>query len=276
MVTPYYQDDRVTLYCGDCLEVMKQIESGIIDCVVTSPPYDNLRDYNGYTWDFEALAHDLYRCCVNGGLLCWNVNDSVIDGSETLTSAKQKIYFREHVGFRIHDTMIYKKSNFSRPDDTRYHQVFEYVFVFSKGKPRCFNPIKDKRNVTHGKPCFGRHTMRERDGSMKEREKRYIAAEYGMRGNVWECKTAGQELVCQSLPHPAMMPYGLCRDLVLSWSNPGDIVLDPLCGSGTTGVACIKTNRRFIGIEISEEYCEIALKRIKEAQAQPMLDLEVA
>lgn len=272
VIKPYYQsnDGRITLYCGDCLEVMKQLDSGSIDAVVTSPPYDNLRTYNGYSFDFENVAKELYRCASQGGLVCWNVGDAVVDESETLTSARQAIYFKDVVGFRVHDTMIYQKLGFASPSHNRYHQVFEYVYVLSKGEPRTFNPLVDRKNKWVGKGHFGRNMARQANGTMTERRQNDIE-ETGMRFNVWLGKTAAQENVCKSLPHPAMMPYWLARDLTLSWTRPADIVLDPFMGSGTTGVACIKTNRRFIGIEISEEYCAIALKRIKEAMAQPML-----
>jgi site-specific DNA-methyltransferase (adenine-specific) len=275
MIQPYYQDEQVTLYHGDCLEVMREMDAASVDAVVTSPPYDNLRTYNGFEWDFEGTARELFRILRDGGVACWNVGDATVDGSETLTSLKQAVYFKDTVGFRVHDTMIYEKANFAHPEQVRYHQIFEYVFVLSKDAPRCFNPIKDKKNVWAGTGPFGRNTMRQKDGSLKERERNTIA-EYGMRGNVWRCKTAGQENICEPIGHPAVMPYGLCRDLVLSWSDPNCVILDPFMGSGTTGLACINHNRRFIGIEIDEHYCEIAAKRIQQAQQQAMLPLEVA
>ncbi len=268
MMKPYYQREGITLYCGDCLEVMRELPSESVQCVVTSPPYDNLRVYGGHSWDFECVAHELKRVVCDGGIVCWNVGDSVVDGSETLTSFKQAIYFKDMAGFRVHDTMIYRKRNFSHPERMRYHQIFEYVFIFSNGEPRCFNPIRDKRNRWSGSGTFGKNTIRERDGSMTTR-KRNIINELGIRGNVWDCKTAGQENVCKALPHPAMMPFDLCRDLILSWSNPGDTVFDPFFGSGTTGAACVQTGRKCIGIEVNKEYCEIAAKRIDMAFAHP-------
>lgn len=269
---PYYQSEQATIYCGDCYEVMRDMKESV-DCVVTSPPYDNLRTYRGYNFAFELIADAIAAIIKSGGIICWNVGDSMIDGSESLTSFKQALYFKECCGLNVHDTMIYEKSNSSRPVNTRYNQCFEYIFVLSKGSPKTFNAIRDKKNVTAGQTCYGKHTMRERDGSMSVRSNRKVAAEYGMRGNVWKCNTAGQELCCESLPHPAMMPYGLCRDLVISWSNPGDIALDPMMGSGTTGIACVKEGRRFLGIDVSEEYCEMAAKRIKDAEAQLRLAL---
>lgn len=247
-----------TILQGDCVEVMKAMPEGSITCTVTSPPYDGLRTYGGHAWSFENTAKELWRVTQEGGVICWNVGDACIDGSETLTSFKQAIYFKEQCGFRVHDTMIYQKSNGSKPNPTRYNQVFEYVFILSKGRPKVFNPIRDKKNVTAGRGVFGRHTMRERDGSMSLRNGRKVAAEFGVRGNVWLGNTRGQEDVCQALPHPAMMPKWLARDLILSWSNPGDTILDPFAGSGTTGKMALETGRKTILIEADSAFAEIA------------------
>lgn len=249
--------DRFTILCGDAPEQLTQLADGSIDLAVTSPPYDKLREsaYNS-AFDFEALAVQLYRVLRDGGVLCWNVGDSVVNGSETLTSCKQKICFR-NCGFLIHDTMIYHKDNFSNPSHNRYHQVFEYVFILSKGRPRVFNPIKDKPNLWAGSGTFGKNTIREADGSIGLRT-RNIITEMGMRGNVWKGKTRGQEEMCLALPHPAMMPKWLARDLILSWSNPNDLCLDPFCGSGTTLRMALETGRRAIGIDLSQEYCRLA------------------
>lgn len=242
---------------GDCVERMGEpwASTGSIPLVVTSPPYDDLRTYGGHSWDFETTALELYRVLCDGGVCCWNVGDSVVDGSETLTSAKQKIFFRE-IGFRIHDTMIYEKTNFSQPSHNRYHQLFEYVFVLSKGRPRTFNPIKDKRNIWSGTGTFGRNTQRGTDGRMVNKV-RNIIEPFGMRGNVWRGNTRGQEDICQSTDHPAMMPKWLARDLIISWSNPGDTVLDPFAGSGTTGRAALEQGRKAILIEINEDYLPV-------------------
>jgi len=212
---------------------------------------------------------------VGGGVVCWNVGDSVVGGSETLTSFRQAIYFKDVVGFRVHDTMIYEKSNFGHPEKVRYHQLFEYVFVLSKGEPRCFNPIKDKKNAYAGTGPFGISTMRNVNGD-QIKKKRNVISEFGMRGNVWLCNTAGQENPCQAIKHPAVMPFGLCRDMILSWSNPGDTVLDPFCGSGTTGLAAMETGRNSILCELNAEYCDMARQRLHNAQpAFPVSDLQI-
>lgn len=246
-----------TLSLNDSVEGLEQLDNECVQLVVTSPPYDNLRTYGGHTWDFENTALELFRVLCDGGIVCWNVNDAVIDGSETLTSMRQAIYFKDVAGFRVHDTMVFEKSNGSKPDPTRYNPCMEYIFVLSKGKPRCFNPIKDKVNVTAGKPCFGIHTMRERDGRMTDRKERKVAAEFGTRSNVWKGLTRGQEEAGLNLDHPAMMPKWLARDLILSWSNAGDLVADPFAGSGTVGREAISTGRRTWLNEINPEYLKL-------------------
>lgn len=255
---------------GDCLTVLPTLEAGSVQLVVTSPPYDELRAYGGYVFDFERVARELSRVLCDGGVICWNVGDSVIDGSETLTSSKQKIFFREQCGLRIHDTMIYEKLNFSSPEKVRYHQTFEYLFILANGAPRCFNPIKDRPNIWAGQGAYGVATKRQVDGSMSP-VKRTVQTitDFGQRTNVWRGKTAGQETVCGHQEHPAMMPFWLARDLIQSWSNPGDLVLDPMFGSGTTGRAAELLGRKWIGIEVNPAYAE--LSRDRTAQQGMML-----
>lgn len=242
---------------GDSRDQLITLESESVQCVVTSPPYDNLRTYNGCNWDFEATAVELQRVLCRGGVICWNVGDAVVNGSETLTSFRQALWFNE-IGFRVHDTMIWHKPNFSNPEKVRYHQLFEYVFILSKGAPRVFNPIKDKPNKYPNGP-WGKNTYRLANGTMKER-KCNPAKSYGMRGNVWTGNTVGQESPTKVV-HPAMMPHWLARDLIRSWSKPGDTVLDPFGGSGTTGLAALELGRNAILIEINPAYVELIHQR---------------
>ncbi len=248
---------------GDNVERLREMPDASIHLCVTSPPYGQLRAYRGnLAWDFESVAKELFRVLCVGGVLCWNVGDEVIQGSEGLESCEQKIFFRRECGFVIHDTMIWHKLNFSSPSFNRYHQCFEYVFIFSKGKPRCFNPIKDKPNSTAGRlGNLGVNTFMKRDGERETRSK-HITQELGMRHNVWKGKTRGQEAMCEKLPHPAMMPRWLARDLILSWSNPGDTVLDPFAGSGTTGEEATKLARNAILIEKEPEYVDLCQQNI--------------
>ncbi len=256
-------NDLLIILEGDAVENLRTLETGSVQCVVTSPPYDNLRTYGGFTWDFEATALELYRVMCDGGIVCWNVNDSVVDGSETLTSCKQKIFFREVCGFRIHDTMIYEKNNPANPsnDQMRYNQCVEYVFVLSKGKPRAFNPIIDKPNASAGVMRYGKKERRSSNGepSGVYFSDRFPAAEFGLRSNCWRGNTSAQENPCQSKEHPAMMPEWLAHDLVLSWSNVRDTVLDPFAGSGTTGKVALELGRKAILIDL--KYQELQRQR---------------
>lgn len=238
---------------GDAAWHLATLPSESMHLAVTSPPYDDLRSYGGHGWNFERVAAELFRVLVPGGVLCWVVGDATVNGSETLTSFRQAIHFKDVVGFRVHDTMIYHKVNFGHPSQNRYHQIFEYVFVFSKGAPRVFNGIKDRKNLWAGTGTFGRNTIREADGTIGER-KRNVITEYGLRTNVWTGKTRGQEEMCKALPHPAMMPKWLARDLILTWSKPGDLVIDPFAGSFTVCKQARALERRTVGIEINKEY----------------------
>jgi site-specific DNA-methyltransferase (adenine-specific) len=253
----------IDLRLGDCLEVMKSLPDASIDLTVTSPPYDNLRTYNGYSFDFEGIAKELYRVTKNGGVVVWVVADATINGSETGTSFRQALHFKD-IGFNLHDTMIWKKPNFANPSSNRYHQTFEYMFVLSKEKPKTFNSIKDRKNIYAGNlGSVGENTSTQVDGTKKIRERKVIA-EYGQRHNVWEMNTSGQESMGKVIEHPATFPEKLAKDHILSWSNEGDTVLDCFLGSGTTGKVAKQLGRQFIGIEISPNYLEIAKKRIYE------------
>lgn len=245
----------------DCVKGMSDIVNDSIDLTVTSPPFQALRDYNGFSWDFSSVAQELFRVTKQGGIVCWNEGDSVVDGSETLSPLAHAIYFKA-CGFNVHDTMIYQKKNFSNPEKTRYHQTWEYVFILSKGKPKTFNPIKDRPNICAGKiGSVGNNTVTQVDGSKLVRPRK-VNTQFGIRHNVWLGNTRGQEEMGKSLSHPAMMPRWLARDLILSWSNQNDVVLDPFAGSGTTLEEAQKTFRQFVGFEISEEYCKIANKNL--------------
>lgn len=248
----------------DHVEFLSKFPKESIDLVITSPPYDNLRDYDGYRFNFWELGFQLIRTLKQGGVIVWVVGDATINGSETGTSFRQALYFKD-AGLRLHDTMIYRKNNFSNPSTVRYPQVFEYMFVFSKGRPKTFNPIKDRKNKYFGQTSWGRNTVRQKDGSLKERPKKVIA-EYGMRYNIWKYNV-GKGFSAKgdtAYEHPAIFPEQLARDHIISWSNPSDIVLDPMCGSGTTCLAAKQLGRDYIGIDISEKYCDIAQRRINE------------
>lgn len=264
----YYETDNGILYHGDSRDILSKFDNELINMVVTSPPYDNLRDYyleeNAWNYKvFQGISKLLADKIATGGVIVWVVADATVDGSETGTSFRQALYFIDECGLKLHDTMIYYKNGFAKPSSNRYHQMFEYMFVFSKGKPAVFNPIKDRKNKYGGETCWGRNTMRQKDGVLVERPRKVIE-EYGVRGNVWQYVIGGGISQRDSIAykHPATFPEALAMDHILSWSNEGDIVLDPFMGSGTTAKQCEKAGRRWIGIEISKEYCEIVKRRL--------------
>ena len=254
----------VTLWQGDCLELMKNIPDGSVDLTVTSPPYDNLRTYNGFSWDFEETAKELYRITKSGGIVVWIVGDSYDKkGSETLTSFKQALFFKD-LGFNVHDTMIYQKNSYPFPPSNRYYQQFEYMFVLSKGKPKTTNLLKQKTKWR--KDTSQVSTCRNADGSTSAM-KYEKGKEDRILDNVWLINTGYMRTTKDKFAykHPAMFPEELCERHILSWSNEGDTILDPFMGSGTTGKMAVLNNRHFIGIELDEGYFNIAKERIEKS-----------
>lgn len=255
------------IYQGDCLELMKELPDNSIDLTVTSPPYDNLRDYHGYSFDFEGIAKELYRVTKEGGVVVWVVGDRVINKSESGTSFRQALGFMD-VGFKLHDTMIYQKNGMSgNPDKNRYYQSFEYMFILVKGNLKTFNGIEDRKNKWVG--SWGRKHFRNQDGTLTKGEK-IICRDYGRRFNIWKFNTGAGFTTKDKFAykHPAMFPEKLAEDHILSWSNEGDLVFDPMCGSGTTCKMALLNNRNYIGFEISPEYCKIAEARIRSLELE--------
>ena len=239
------------IYTEDCLETMSKLPDELLQATITSPPYDNLRAYNGYVFDFKATARELYRITKQGGVVVWVVGDQVIKGSETGSSFNQALYFLS-LGFNLHDTMIYEKNSPAYPankNGTRYTQIFEYMFIFSKGKPKA-NLICDKPNKWAGFKDFS--------GKLKN-----PVPDFSPRNNIWKYTTS-----FNGVKHPAPFPEQLAVDHVLTWTDEGDLIYDPFMGSGTTAVAAIKHNRNWIGSEISEEYVQIANKRINSIKGE--------
>jgi len=230
---------------------MRGMPDNYVDLVVTSPPYDNLRKYNGYSFDFLNIASELYRVIKDGGTMVWVVGDQTKNGNESGTSFKQAITF-QNLGFNLHDTMIYSKcGQGATGSNLAYWQDFEYMFVLTKGKIKTFNPIEDRKNVVKPRTSLQSQGHRTQDGKVKT--KRVITRkEYGRRTNIWIYHESNTRTL-----HPAVFPLQLAKDHITSWSNEGDLVYDPFMGSGTVAKACVELNRRWIGSEISEEYCQI-------------------
>lgn len=260
----------IKLIHGDCIHAMQQLDEGFIDLTVTSPPYDNLRTYEGsLEWNediWKQVLEQLYRVTKQGGVVVWVVGDATIKGSETGTSFKQALYAKE-IGFNLHDTMIYQKSGFPFPTHTRYYPAFEYMFVWSKGSPKTYNPIRDRKNTYAGGKVARKHGNRKADGKVHPNAAMHldpnrVIKKHGVRMNIWKITSSSSVGDKEALKHPATFPIQLATDHIKSWSNEGDTVFDPFMGSGTTGVACKNLGRNFIGIEKVEKYFQLASDRI--------------
>ena len=250
------------IYCMDNVQGMKQLDNESVDLVVTSPPYDNLRNYNGFSFDLDGMITELLRIVKLGGVIVWIVSDATINGSETGTSFRQALKFMEK-GFNLHDTMIWcKDGGGAIGSNLCYTQNFEYMFVFSKGKPKSVNLINDKKNLSFGKKDGCLTGRRNANGEHKS-EVRNHNHEYSRRNNWWRLVPQAEE---GSSFHPAVFPEILVRDHIISWSNEGDIVLDPFMGSGTTAKVARALGRKYIGFEISQEYVDLANKRLQETK----------
>lgn len=247
--------------CGDCVSLMKELPDLCIDLTVTSPPYDNLRTYNGFVFDYQQVIQQLYRLTKQGGIVVWIVGDATINGSESGSSFKQALYFVD-VGFKLHDTMIYEKNSSAFPaarTSKRYTQIFEYMFVFCKGKIR--NDITllcDKPNKWAGYTNWGNNTQYDKEGNLKQTDNIKPIPDFSLRNNIWKYSVGFND----KTGHPAVFPEQLAQDHILSWSKECDVVLDPFMGSGTTAKMAILNNRHYIGFDVSKEYCEIARERI--------------
>lgn len=253
------------IYNENCLETMAKMPDNFVDLTVTSPPYDQLRDYHGYSFDFENIAKSLFRITKNDGVVVWIVGDETIKGNETASSFKQALFFKE-IGFNLYDTMIYLKPPRGAVGNNKsYWQSFEYMFVLCKGSPKTINLIKDRKNKDAREGDNG--TKRLKNGELQHL-KRGGYGEYGRRTNVWEYRIGKGHSTDDefAFSHPAIFPEKLAADHIFSWSNKNELVYDPFMGSGTTAKMALKLERNFIGSEIDPEYCLIAEKRIKEIQ----------
>jgi site-specific DNA-methyltransferase (adenine-specific) len=270
-------------YNENCLETMSKMPNNFIDCTVTSPPYDDIRNYNnkikglsdefnGYSFPFEDIARELYRVTKKGGIVVWVVNDATHNGSETLNSFRQALFFKE-VGFRMHDTMIYRKLNPMPNAGKRYQQMFEYMFVFSKGSPKTTNiSLRERSNKCEDKRTYRKKKFsRNQDGEFNEND--YFVKEMVPEYNIWDFYVGWGNTTKDDIAfeHPAIFPEELVKRHIESWTNKGDLVYDPFMGSGTTSKMSILSKRNYIGSELSAEYCEIEKKRL--SQIQPKLDL---
>ena len=248
------------IYNENCLDTMKRMPDNFVDGIITSPPYDDLKKYNGFSFDFKTISKELYRIIKEGCVLVWIVNDRIKNGSETGTSFRQALYFKE-IGFNLHNTMIWNKTNpMPQIQHNRYSDAFEYMFILSKGKVKIFNPILidciDSGNNY-------KHTTKHPSENKERIKKEFIINNKKKLSNVWNVAVSKSKV-----KHPAVFPQKLIDKHIISWSNKNELIYDCFMGSGTTALSCIKYNRNFIGSEMSKEYVDISSKRIEQHKAQ--------
>lgn len=259
------------IYLGDNIKLIGEMPDNFINLTISSPPYDSMRtyektiqnntDYNGYSFDFETLATELYRTTVPGGVVVWVVGDMIVDGGESGNSFRQALFFKG-CGFNIFDTMIYQKASLAFADPIRYTQSFEYMFVFSKGKPNTINLLQ-KKNKWAGTSNWGKKTDRHKDGSMIHK-KQVTVAEYGNRTNIWKIKQDKRNSSPDNIQyHPATFPEQIPMDHIKSWTVEGDVIFDPFSGSGTTCKMAMILNRKYVGFELIEKYHKLSIERLE-------------
>jgi site-specific DNA-methyltransferase (adenine-specific) len=257
------------IYNEDCLKTMANMSDCFVDFIITSPPYDDIRNYNGYNFEFDKIAEELYRILKEGGVMIWVVGDATINGSESGTSFRQALKFKD-IGFRLHDTMIYYKNNPMPQTGNRYHQHFEYMFCLSKGNPKTFNPITEltKYNGLANMKNRGKSGTLIYDKVERTKEKKV--------GNVFFYSVGGGISTKDKIAynHPAIFPEKLVIDQIKSWTNEEDLVYDPFMGSGTTAKIAHLLNRNWVGSEISKEYVDIAVERLNEYMMNDLFNIE--
>lgn len=262
-VTIAEQSLRNTLHSANCVDFMAAMREETIDLTITSPPYDNLRHYNGYVFNFEAIADGLYRITKPGGIVVWVVGDRS-NGGKSLSSFKQGLYFQQ-CGFRMHDVMIYQKKNTPFMRSNAYTNCYEFMFVLSKGTPKTFNPLKEK-TVRHGYEML----VHNKGADAVNNKVRKELKKEKTRNNIWRYAVGlgGSTTDKIAFQHPAIFPEQLAEDHILSWSQPGDWIFDPMCGSGTTCKMAALNNRDYLGVDISQDYIDIATNRLNTANTQ--------
>ena len=252
--------------CTDCVNGMRDLPDNCIPLTVTSPPYDGLRKYGRHDFDFRAIAQELWRVTKPGGVVAWVVQDAIVNGSETGTSARQKLFFQK-LGFRIYQSMVFEPSGYSSVSTVRYGVALQNIFVLSKDKPGYVNLICDRRNRSAG--LWVQHAKRTVDGELRLQNRRRTRT-WGVRGPIWRYSVGGHHTTKDrfAFDHPALMPEKLAEDLIISFSRPGDLVMDPMCGAATTLKMALLNNRRFLGFEIHETYYRLAQKRLSVAKEE--------
>ena len=263
---------------GDACEILPTLDVKA-NLILTSPPYGDMRTFGGHGFDFDRMADTCVGVLAEGGVLVWQVGDYVADGSETCDPFRQVLGFRER-GLKLHDTMIYRKINPLNHCENRYVQAFEYMFVLSNGTPATSNIISDRLSNWHGRKTHDSNVHHRPKDELRYNEQPRISYrnERYPRHNVWDYAVGGAAAGKASISapdfpeaheHPSIFPIALALDHITTWTNPGDLVLDPMAGSGTVSRAAKDLGRDSIAVEIHEPYVDL----IKRRMAQEVLEL---
>jgi site-specific DNA-methyltransferase (adenine-specific) len=261
---------------ADCVEGMKQLPENCIDLVVTSPPYDSIRDYHGFAFDLSEVGKQIFRVLKDGGIAVMVIQDQTKNFGKTLTTYRTIIDWCDNAGFKLFENIIYKKHGAEGGWwKTRFRVDHEYMPIFLKGeRPAYFDKEPLKIPSKHaGKTMTGCAT-RLTNGTTLTSKKVVINAKK-CRGTIWDYTTCGDGTRLKH-EHPATFPDMLPRDFIQCFCPVGGIVLDPFLGSGTTALAALELERNFIGFDISEKYCDLARKRIKDESMHTQLSLSLA
>jgi len=250
------------IICGDSIDILSRYDDNIFDLTIFSPPYDELRDYNGYSFDMHKLGEELFRVTKEGGIVVMVIQDQTINGWKSLTSFKTIVDWCDNVGFGLFECNIYQKQGKEGAWwSKRFRVDHEYMPIFIKGRrPNFFNKEPIKIPTKHGGKTMTGGANREKDGKTKKSTKMIINPTK-CPGTIWDYINGGDKNRVKR-NHPATFPDKIPYDFIQVFSKPGDIILDPMCGSGSTCVAAKNLGRSYIGIDISHEYCKIAINRI--------------
>jgi DNA modification methylase len=251
------------VYCGDCVQLMTEMPENCIDLVVTSPPYDGIRDYNGaIKFDLHKTGEQVFRVLKDGGIAVLVIQDQTINYGKTLTSFKTIIDWCDNIGFKLFETVIYRKNGSEGAWWTKRFRVdHEYMPIFLKGdKPNYFNKDPLKVPSIHGGKMMTGSGARKTNGETQKTVTRKIN-KMKCRGTVWDYLMAGDKNPLKRM-HPAVFPDAIPYDFIQCFCPEDGIVLDPFSGSGSTLAMAKKLGRNYLGFDIVSDYCDLAVKRL--------------
>lgn len=251
------------VHCMECVEGMEMLPDDCVDLVVTSPPYDAVRKYNGFAFDLHQTGAQIHRVLKDGGIAAMVIQDQTKDFGKSLTSFRTIIDWCDSFGFKLFECVIYRKNGSEGAWwKHRFRVDHEYIPLFLKGdRPAYFDKQPLRVPSKHGGKVMSGSGNRRTDGATNGTVRREINATK-CRGTIWNYLMAGDKNPLKR-KHPAVFPDAIPSDLIQCFCPPGGIVLDPFIGSGSTAVQALKHERHFIGFDISQEYCDLCNQRLE-------------